>query len=279
VSGTPAHTGLSALEAHIEQMGSVLVCYSGGIDSALVLAVAVRRLGERAVGLTAVSPSLPARELEEAARIAQAIGARHELVSSRELERPGYQKNGPDRCFHCKTELYELAEQERARLGLAVVLNGTNQDDLGDHRPGLRAAENAAVRSPLLELGLGKAAVRALARELGLPTWDKPAAACLSSRIPYGTSVTPERLHQVEALERALQDLGFRQVRVRYHGAVARIEVAPAELARLIEPSVASEVTRAGRAAGFDFVTADLLGYRTGSMNEMVARRTLPVLG
>jgi len=278
-SASPAQTGLSGLEAHIEQMGSVLVCYSGGIDSALVLAVAVRKLGERAVGLTAVSPSLPARELEEAQRIAQAIGARHELVRSHELERPGYSQNGLDRCFHCKTELYELAEAERARLGLSFVLNGTNQDDLGDHRPGLRAAERAAVRSPLLELGLGKQAVRELARELGLPTWDKPAAACLSSRIPYGTAVTPERLGQVEELERALLDLGFRQVRVRYHGSVARVEVAQAELPRLIEPSVAAEVTRAGRAAGFDFVTADLLGYRTGSLNEVSVRRALPVLG
>lgn len=279
VTLSPEMSSLATLEAHVRALGSVLVCYSGGIDSALVLAVAHRALGERAVALTAVSPSLPARELDEAARIAREIGARHEIVASHEIERDGYQRNGPDRCFHCKTELYTIAAAERVRLGLAHIANGTNQDDLGDHRPGLVAATNAEVRSPLLELGLGKVEVRRLAQELGLSVWDKPAAACLSSRIPYGTPVTPERLRQVEGLERALQDLGFRQVRVRHHGSVARVEVPPEDLPRLVEPHLAALVTRAGRSAGFDYVTADLLGYRTGSQNEVLSRRALPVIG
>jgi len=276
--GTLQTPALSALEAELRALDSVLVCYSGGIDSALVLAVAVRVLGERAVALTAVSPSLPERELVEAKRIARELGARHEVVASHELERPGYQQNGPDRCFHCKTELYTIAATERQRLGLTHIVNGTNRDDLGDHRPGLAAAKNADVRSPLVDLGLGKADVRLLAQELGLSVWDKPAAACLSSRIPYGTAVTPERLRQVEDLERALLDLGFRQVRVRHHGSVARVEVPAPELPRLVDPSVARAVTQAGRAAGFDYVTADLLGYRTGSHNEVLGRRGLPVL-
>lgn len=254
-------------------MGSALVCYSGGIDSALVLAVARRVLGERAFGLTAVSPSLPASERADAVRIAEALGANHLLVTSNELEREGYRNNGPDRCFHCKSELYEIARAKAAELGVAVVVNGTNTDDLGDHRPGLEAARRAGVRSPLVEASLGKADVRELSRELGIDAWDKPAAACLSSRIPYGTSVTRERLSQIEGFETELKALGLRQVRVRHHETIARIEVGLAEIARVVE--LRERLVEAGKKHGFHYVTLDLAGYRMGSHNELIAGRSL----
>jgi uncharacterized protein len=181
---------LDALRTLLRDVGSALVCYSGGIDSALVLAVAHEQLGEKAIGVTAVSPSLAPSEREGAERIARHIGARHELVDSHEIERPAYVANGPDRCFHCKSELYDIARRKLDQLGFAVVLNGTNRDDLGDYRPGLEAAREAGVRSPHVGLGFDKSAVRAVAKLLELPIWDKPASACLSSRIPYGTAVT-----------------------------------------------------------------------------------------
>ncbi len=198
-------------------MGSALVCYSGGVDSAFVLAVAHEVLGPRAVGMTAVSPSLAPFEKEAAIAVAQQIGARHELVESHEIERPGYVANATDRCFHCKTELYDIASAEDAEWGLAHVVNGTNVDDLGDYRPGLDAAKNAGVRSVLVELGCSKDDVRRGAQAIGLTVWDKPASACLSSRIPYGTEVTRERLAQIGGLEAELRALGLRQVRVRWH--------------------------------------------------------------
>ncbi len=269
---------LEVLRKLLREMNSALVCFSGGIDSAFVLSIATEQLGTRAVGMTAVSPSLPQREHEAARRIAEELGARHELVLSGELSRPGYVQNGPDRCFHCKSELYAIAHQKQKEWELSWILNGTNTDDQGDYRPGLIAAKEAGARSPLVEAALSKADVRNLARHVGLRIWDKPAAACLSSRIPYGTSVTRERLARVEALETALQDLGFRRVRVRFHETVARIEVPPEELPRLVEPKTAQQVTAAGREAGFQFVTADLLGYRSGSLNEMLQGRSLRVM-
>lgn len=273
-----APSKLTQLVNLLRDAESVLVCYSGGIDSAVVLAASQRALGERAVGLTAVSPSLPEAELEDARRIAAEIGAVHREVDSAELSRAGYVENGPDRCFHCKTELYEIAEQKRIAWQLRYVLNGTNTDDLGDYRPGLVAAERAGVRSPFLELGFSKADVRALAQELGLRAWDKPAAACLSSRIPYGTSVTPERLRQVGGLEAELRGLGFRRSRVRYHDRIARIELDLEDLPRLLEPSVRQAVVDAGKQHGFTYVTLDLAGYRTGSHNEVLSGRSLRIV-
>jgi uncharacterized protein len=256
----------------------VLVCYSGGIDSALVLAVAHAELGDRAMGMTTVSPSLPSSERADAARIASAVGARHVFVESHEIERPDYVKNAPDRCFHCKTELYAIAQDKARELGLAVIVNGTNQDDLGDYRPGLEAAKNAAVVSPLVELGFGKADVRAVARLIGLDVWDKPAAACLSSRIPYGTSVTRERLSQIDGFEAELRALGLRQVRVRFHDAIARIELGEAEMERAFSAELRGKMVEAGKRHGFRYVTLDLGGYRTGSHNEVLTGKSLRIV-
>lgn len=271
-----SHHLVERLRSWMRERRSVLVCYSGGIDSALVLAVAHQELGpERAIGMTAVSPSLAPSEREDAARIAGLVGATHRFVESHEIERDGYVKNGPDRCFHCKTELYDIAQAKCREWGLEVMLNGTNVDDLGDYRPGLTAASAAGVQSPLVELGFTKADVRQAARELGLGVWDKPASACLSSRIPYGTSVTRERLAQIGGLEAELRGLGFRQVRVRWHEKIARVETALDELPKFLEPGVRERVVEAGKRHGFAYVTLDLAGYRTGSHNEVLIGNAL----
>jgi pyridinium-3,5-biscarboxylic acid mononucleotide sulfurtransferase len=273
-----AEVKLERLLELLRGAGSVLVCYSGGIDSATVLAAAHRALGRRAVGMTAVSPSLPESEREDALRIAREIGADHRLVDSAELSREGYVTNGPDRCFHCKSELYDVAERRRVEWQLGYILNGTNLDDLGDYRPGLEAAKLAGVRSPFVELGFTKADVREVAKQLGLDAWDKPAAACLSSRIPYGTSVTPERLSQVGGFEAELRALGFRRSRVRYHDKIARIELDLEDLPRLVDPAMREAVVKAGKTHGFTYITLDLAGYRTGSHNEVLTGRSLRIV-
>lgn len=271
-------TKLEALRRRLLDLGRVLVCYSGGVDSAFVLAVAHQALGEGALGLTAVSPSLPARERELAVDLAKTIGAPHVLVESREIDDPRYVQNGSDRCFYCKSELYEIAAREQKARGFDAIVNGTNVDDLGDYRPGLEAAKNAAVISPLVELGFTKADVRAGALAVGLPVWDKPAAACLSSRIPYGTSVTRERLAQIGGFEADLADLGFKRCRVRWHDTIARIELDLAEMARAAEPAVRDAIVEAGKRHGFRYVTLDLGGYRMGSHNEVLVGRSLRVV-
>lgn len=274
---------LDRLVSILESMGSVLVCYSGGIDSALVLAAAHRVLGDKAVGMTAVSESLAPREQDAAASVAKSFGARHEFVSSRELDDPRYRKNDGTRCYFCKSELYTLAKEKQKAWGLAHIANGTNLDDLGDFRPGLEAAREANVRSPLVEASFGKEDVRRVAKALGLSIWEKPASACLSSRIPHGSEVTPERLRQIAAFEAALHAMGFSQLRVRWHAVsqtaaapMARVEVAREELARAFEAR--DEIVRRGKDAGFVFVTLDLEGYRTGSANMLVSGRSLRVL-
>jgi uncharacterized protein len=269
---------LGALRSVLCELGSVLVCYSGGIDSAFVLAVAHAELGERAIGMTAVSPSLSPSEKADAQRIAEQLGVPHRFVDSHELDRPGYVQNGPDRCFHCKSELYDIAEIKRAEWQLAAIVNGTNRDDLGDYRPGLEAAKNARVRSPLVEVGMTKSDVRAAALAIGMDIWDKPAAACLSSRIPYGTSVTTERLLQIAGFEAALKALGFRQMRVRWHDKIARIELALDELPLMLTPGVREAALSAGKTHGFSYVTLDLGGYRMGSHNEVLVGRALRIV-
>jgi uncharacterized protein len=269
---------LSRLRARCRELGSVLVCYSGGVDSAFILAVSHQELGRRAVGMTAVSPSLAPAEREEAMDVARRIGAEHRIVESHEIEDPSYVANNPDRCFHCKSELYRIASEKRVEWDLSAIVNGTNVDDLGDYRPGLEAAREAGVVSPLVELGFTKADIRAGALAIGLPIWDKPAAACLSSRIPFGTSVTRERLAQIGGFEAALNQLGFRQVRVRYHGDLARIELGADELLRAAEPGTRAAIVSAGKNHGFRYITLDLGGYRMGSHNEVLVGKALRVV-
>ena len=259
------HDKLTLLRRILLDMGSVAVAYSGGADSAFLLAVAHDALGERALALTADSPSVPRAELAEARAISASLGVRHVILPTAELEDPAYCANTPDRCYICKGHyLGELLAYAQAH-NFECLVDGSNVDDLGDHRPGQQAARERGVRSPLQEVGLTKAEIRALARERELPNWDKPSAACLASRIPYGTPVTVETLAQIERAEECLHGLGFRQARVRHHGTVARLELEAADLPRAFE---LREVIHAGvREAGFTYVALDLAGFRSGSMN------------
>lgn len=255
---------LEHLRQIVAEMQSVLVAYSGGIDSALVLKVAHDELGTNAVGITALSPTYPAAELESATRTAAEIGARHEVVTTDQLEIPAFVQNDAARCFHCKSDLYRLMESIRDARSAQWILDGTNLDDLGDDRPGIKAAREWHVRSPLVEAAFTKADVRAAAHALGLSAWDKPAAACLSSRIPRGVPITVEKLRRVEAAEAVLQANGFRHIRVRDHGDIARIEVAAEEFSRLGDPVLRGTISAGLRHAGFRFICVDLEGYRPG---------------
>jgi uncharacterized protein len=259
-------TRLDAARAIVRDLGSVLIAYSGGVDSTLLLKLALDELGDSAVAVLASSPAYPESEQIEARLLAGSLGARLMEVSTSEVELEAYARNNPDRCFHCKEELFETLEPVQRQLGLASLAYGATADDAGDHRPGHGSAIRRGVRFPLLEAGLGKPEIRAAARELGLPNWNKPPFACLSSRIPHGTQVTVQALRQIEAAEDALKALGFKQVRVRHHGDVARIEVDVAEIGRLVAER--DRVVDAVRKAGYKFVSADLEGYASGSLNR-----------
>ena len=257
------------LVAIIRSLDSVVIGFSGGTDSALLLKVATDHLGERALAITAVSPSFPQRDKREAIELAASWGAKHLLIESHEFEQPGYVANTPNRCFFCKQELFDILWTVARERGYSSIAYGAITDDLGDFRPGMDAALKAGARAPLLESGLGKTDVREISRRLGLKTWDRPASACLSSRIPHGTSIDAAQLGRVEHCEDFLLQNGFTQVRVRAHGDVARIECPVADLPRLVEPLLSTRLAARFKELGFRYVTVDIEGYRTGSLNPV----------
>ncbi|MGQ0508858.1 MAG: ATP-dependent sacrificial sulfur transferase LarE [Myxococcaceae bacterium] len=268
---------IAALRADVRACESVLVAFSAGVDSTFVLKIAVEELGDRAIALTSISASMAPEEQDEAKALAEKLNARWVPVRSEELANPEYTANPTNRCYFCKTELYDLCVQKKQELGVAAILDGFNADDFKDHRPGHQAAKEHAVRSPLASAGLTKNEIRAWSHRLGLPTWDKPQMACLASRIPYGTAVTGDRLMQIGAGESALRQAGFKSFRLRYHGEIARIEIAAEEQARIYDPAIRKHVDAALKAVGFKFVAVDLEPFRSGRMNDAIGMQ-LPVL-
>ncbi len=265
------------LESRISSLGSTIVAFSGGVDSSLVAAFAARALGERALAITAISPALATGELAGARTVARALGIAHETIATDELALDGYRRNDRDRCYHCKTELYATLRSLATRRGFATVCSGANADDLGDWRPGLRAAAEHGVVHPLVEVGLGKDDVRALARSLGIPSAEKPASPCLASRLPYGTEVTAEVLAQVDRAELALKELGHRIVRVRHYGELGRVQLGAEELARALTTEGRSAVLQAVTTAGYVSVEIDEVPFRSGSLNVAFVGRFGPL--
>ena len=247
-----------------------MIAFSGGVDSTFLAAIARQELGDRAIAVTALSPTYPQHEQKEAGELASQLGIRHETVESNELEIPGFADNPVNRCYFCKSELFSILKQVAQRHGIKAVADGTNADDLSDYRPGRQAAKEHGIVSPLLAAGLTKAEIRALSRKMKLPTAEKPAFACLASRFPYGTKITGEKLAAIDRVESRLRKLGFRQFRVRHHGNVARIEVEPKDIPTLALADVRAQVIHEAKEAGFTYVALDLEGYRTGSMNEVL---------
>jgi uncharacterized protein len=272
-------TTVEELEGRIRSLGSCVVAFSGGVDSSLVAALAARALGDRALAVTAISPALATGELDGARAVARTVGIRHELITTAELEREGYRRNDRDRCYHCKTELYDSLSALAERRGYAAVLSGANADDLGDWRPGLRAAEEHGVVHPLVEAGVGKEEVRRIARELGVPSAEKPASPCLASRIPYGTAVDTEALARIDSAELALKRLGYGVLRVRHYGDLGRVQLAADELPRARTEQGRAAVIEAVRSAGYATVEIDEEPFRSGSLNAGFAKRLAIVTG